>query len=71
MPHLKAHLSTVSLYGRVWSGGGPLITFMVLLGAQGAACIIISAQAQRRIHTSAEHARAELLSSWQNSSVRR
>lgn len=64
MQQLKTHLSTVSPYGWMWSGGAPLITFMVLLGAQGAACIIISAQAALWNHKSAKHARAGLVSSW-------
>lgn len=64
MRQLKTHLSAVSPYGWMWSGGTPLITFMVLPGAQGAACIIISAQAERWNHKSAGHARAEQVSSW-------
>lgn len=64
MRQLKTHLSTGSPYGWMWSGGAPLITFMGLLGVQGAACIMISAQAERWNHKSAEHAQAELVSSW-------
>lgn len=64
MRQLKTHLSTASPYGWMWSGGAPLITFMVLLGGRGAACIIISTQAERWNHKSAEHAQAETVSSW-------
>lgn len=64
MRQLKTHLSTLSPYGWMWSGRAPLITFMVLLGAQGAACIIISAQAECWNHKSARHAQAGLVFSW-------
>lgn len=47
----------------MWNGGAPLITFMVLLGAQGDACIIISAQEDRWNHKSAEHTLKGLVSS--------
>lgn len=61
---LKTHLSMVSPCGWMWSGTTPLITFMVQLGAQGATCIIISAQAELWNHKSAEHTLARLVFSW-------
>lgn len=50
----------------------PLTTFMGLLGAWGAACIIISAQTEDWNHKSAAHAggtASVLMASWRKSSV--
>lgn len=64
MRQLKTHLSTDSPYGWMCSGRATLITSVMLLGAQGAACIIISAQTEHWNHKSAEHMQAGLVFSW-------